>query len=146
VLRNEPLDRAVWWSQPPSARINITPEKLVADLTNSPQNSQMFDQRFQSLRELKRDLAVPGASLHFERLEASGIDGLNPYGSALYEVHVPADKGAKEKDQYAHVFYKAMKNKQGKDEWWVDQVSYPAKPGTFQLPAKAGGEGHGHAH
>ena len=76
-------------------------------------------------------------------------EGFKPYfwlgedKVATERLHVAfaADSRAK-----VDAFYKAAPNKKGAYEWWVENVSFPAKAGTFQLPAKAVDAGHGHAH
>jgi hypothetical protein len=150
VLAKGKFEEAIWWTQPPEARAKQTPEKLVAEMTATPQNAQMFEQKNGPLRLLKKRLEQPGSALHFERLEATGVDGLNPYAAALYEVHSKPDeaekKDAKETEEFALVYFKALKNKKGATEWWVEDFSFPAKPGGFVAPTKKVDDGHGHAH
>lgn len=146
VLAKESFDRGVWWSQVPSIRVNFEPEKLVADMTKSPQNAQMFEQKHAALRQIKQQLATKGASLHFEKLEASGVDGLSPYAAALYEVHTPEAANPKDREKYALVLFKGVKNTKGVQEWWIESIQFPAQPGTFQPPAKPVDDGHGHGH
>lgn len=148
VLTKGTFEQAVWWGQPPQARSALTPEKLVAEMTGSPQNAQSFEARVESLRKLKKSLSIPGSELHFERLERSGTDGVVPYGLALYEVHTPHDPGAKaadeDKDLYAVAYYKGVPSKDGGYDWWVENLTYPAKPGSVQTPVKKVDDGHGH--
>lgn len=146
ILSTGTFEQAIWWTQPPGARINLTPEKLMTELTGSPTNAHMFEEKNAGLKNLKKNLATPGAKLIFEKLEDSGIDGLTPYGVALYEAHAPQAADPKEKEEFVRVFYKAAQNKQGRYEWWVDSLTYPAESGAFQLPSKPVDDGHGHAH
>lgn len=144
VLSAGTFDQAVWWTQPPSGRVSFTPEKLMAELTGSPTNAHAFDEKNAGLKSLKKALNTPGAALHFQKLESSGIDGLTPFGVILYEAHAPQ---AAEPEGFARVICKATQNKLGAYEWWVEAVTYPVKPETaYELPAKAVDDGHGHAH
>jgi hypothetical protein len=146
VLQKGTFEQVIWWGQSPLGRKNETPEKLVADMTEKPQNAQMFETRYASVRELKKRLNVPGATVHFEGLEEHGLDGLNPYAAALYEVHNPSPSKPEEAEQYARAFIKGMTNDKGQLEWWVETLAFPAKPGTFQAPTPKADDGHGHAH
>ncbi len=144
VLAKDSFEQIVWWGQRPQVRVNNTPEKLVADMTNSPQNAARFEEENGSVRRLKKALASPGSTVHFERLENYGVDELTPWASATFEVHSPDVKPGEE---FAAVLYKAEKNKNGVNEWWIEKIAFPAKPGTFKAPVpKPVDDGHGHAH
>jgi hypothetical protein len=147
VLASGSFAEAIWWAQAPVGRETTSPEKLVAEMTDSPQNAQMFEQKNSGLRTLKKDLAFPGVNLHYDKLEAAGLDGLNMYGVARYAVHLPANKDHPDREQYVLSYFKAGKTKKGQYEWWVEAVNYPASStDTFTLPTKAPDDGHGHAH
>jgi hypothetical protein len=144
VLAKGTFEQIVWWGQIPSVRINNTPEKVVAEQTSSPMSAARFEEEHIGLRKLRKVLANPGASIHFEKLENSGVDELTPWGSAIYEVHTADEK---EGVQYAAAIFKGVKNTKGVWEWWVEKVNYPAKLGSITAPApKPVDDGHGHAH
>jgi hypothetical protein len=147
VLQKDSFEQAVWWSMAPQVRATTTPQKMIEEMTTGPQAAQTFEQRYASLREMKKQLATDGATVHFRRLDTHGVDGLNPYAAALYEVHVPKAEKPEQREQFALAFIKSAKDAKGRYGWWVETINFPVAAGAdFQLPAKPVDDGHGHAH
>src|SRR5262249_44219499 len=148
VLQNESFERTAWMSLPPQARETTTPQKMIEEMTSGgPQAAQGFEQKYGALREVKKQLATEGATVHFLRLDSHGLDGLNPYAAALYEIHVPKAEKPEQREQYAMAFIKSAKDAKGRYGWWVETLNYPVAPGAdFQIPTKPVDDGHGHAH
>lgn len=138
----------IWLGQPPETRASSTPEEVVASMMKEREGAMMFEQKFGSIRELKKRMAEPGAEIHYESVESHGEEGLNPFAAVVFEVHSPQAKKAAEKEQRALAFMRGTKTKGGRYEWWVETLTFPYTPtGTpFQPPAKAVDDGHGHAH
>ncbi|GAC1464872.1 MAG: hypothetical protein NVSMB9_03940 [Isosphaeraceae bacterium] len=146
VLRKGTFEQAVWYAQSPSFRNQTTPEKIVEEMTKSPQGRFSFEQKFSGVSSLKKVVDEPGAEVHFQGIEAHGEEDLVLYATAIYEIHSPQAKNPNDKERLALAVFKGAKNKEGVLEWWVDDVKFPYARSTFALPAAPVGDSHGHSH
>jgi hypothetical protein len=133
---------------PPSQRSSVSPEEVLQKAQGSgPQESQAYQMRSQSLRQLKKRLeSSKEQDLHFVKIEREGLEGVTPVAVALFEVHGPASKDFPQEEEYAMAYLKGV-SKGGKGyDWWVDELVYPYKPQTAALKEGPVDDGHGHAH
>ncbi|MGE3822298.1 MAG: DUF4190 domain-containing protein [Isosphaeraceae bacterium] len=142
------LDELIWLGQAPNVRKNTTPEKLVKDMKAANTDQQMFLMQTAGIRDLKDQLSKPGAEVHFEKIEDHGIDGLNLYATALYDVHLSGEPQEEERpipegERFALAYLKATKVG-GRYEWWVEELKFPYKPSSFVKPQAPVDDGHGH--
>jgi hypothetical protein len=144
VLSKGSFDDNVWYSQHPVGRKEITPEKLVKDLTQPGPGLDHFESKYAPLRQLKKAVTEDGADIHFERIEKHGQEDLTPVATALYEVHTPQAKNPADKERFALAVMKGATTR-GRLEWWVDQLMFPYKPESYVAPEKPVDDGHGHA-
>lgn len=146
-LEKGSLNELIWLGQAPSVRSKTTPDKMVKEMKDSGADQQMMDMQTAGVRELKEQLSKPGAEVHFEKIEDHGIDGLNLYAAALYDVHLsaePQERPIPEGERFALAYLKAAKV-EGRYQWWVEELKFPYKPASFVKPQAAVDDGHGHA-
>jgi hypothetical protein len=94
---------------------------------------------------VKKALALPGSEIHYEGVETHGMDGLNAYAGAVFEIHAPKAELPEERERFAHIVMKTAKNpKTNKDEWYVETLVFPYKRASFTMPEKPVDDGHGH--
>jgi hypothetical protein len=153
ALKEGPIEKALWYHQPPSFRNDKSPAEVVQAIRKSMPDPRMFEMETSELRALKARLASsPQEELHFVRIEKHGLQGLDAYASALLEVHGPGSKASPEKGQFALAVLRGV-SKNHKYEWTVESLKFPYKPDSF-VPEEEpvddghghGGGGHGHAH
>jgi len=132
---------------PPSQRKGMTPAKVLEQMTKSKrEEAAMMDMKHASIKNLKKRLEQKDQEIHFEKLEAEGVEGLTHVALALFDVHGPASKDFPAQEEHALVVMKGTAGDQGL-EWWVDDVRYPYKLASAKLPeSKPADDGHGHPH
>jgi hypothetical protein len=146
VLKKGTYEDVMFYNIQPVQRKGKTSAEVYEKFKAGMQHAQMIEMEYGHFRRLKQRIdSAPNQEVHFLKLETSGINGLNPYATALYEVHGPASKLYPTEEEYVLLFIKATTNG-GKYEWWVEQMQYPYKPSTFQVPAAPVDDGHGHGH
>lgn len=151
ALKERPIEKALWYHQPPSFRKDKSPEEVAQAIRKSMPDPRMFEMETSELRALKARLASsPQEALDLVRIEKHGLQGLDAYAFALLEVHGPGGKADPEQEQFALVVLRG-ESKDRKYEWTVESLKFPYKPASF-VPAERpvdGGQGHGgggHAH
>jgi hypothetical protein len=146
VLKKGSLDDAVWFRQHPEMRRGKSVSDVKEEVLKGMRDAHMFEMEYGTLKALKERIGSPGGDVHFDRIEEVGSQDLDNYATAVVEVHGPAG-GKAPAEEHALLFLKSSRNpKNGKNEWWVEQVKYPYTPNTFVAPKKAVDDGHGHAH
>lgn len=145
VLKKGRIEDAVFYTVSPLAREGKKPAEIFKEITAQAQPG-MPNEQLASLQNIQDRLTSgPGEEIVFERIEGHGLDGMNPYASALYVLRGPGTQKFPEKEQYALIFIKGATIK-GKTQWWVENSKFPYEPSTYVHKAKAGEEGNGHAH
>lgn len=147
VLKNGSFEEAIWYRQVPDIRRGKSAEAVVDEVRKSAKEPHMFELHFGTLKELQQRAHAPGQDIRFVRIEDAGTIDMSNYAAALIEVHGPGTETYPKKEQYALLLVKSLQDpKSGKNEWWLDNITYPYAPNTFVPPAKTSGDGHGHAH
>jgi hypothetical protein len=145
VLQKGSLEEALWFEQHPEVRSGKTPEQIASEIRQSSRSRLPLEMEKAALVNLRSKIHDQSATVHFDKLERHGKDGLNVYAAALYELDPAAAKPLPPEERYAMVFMKGtVRNR--RYEWWVEQVNYPYQPSTFQPPVAKPDDGHGHAH
>lgn len=146
LLKSASVDQLTWYGQPPSIRVNYTPEAMAKEMRNDRAAVQVMEEKNAGLRLIKKALGTPGGDVHFDRIEAHGEDGLNVYALARFEVHAPGEADPADKERFALAHLKGTKSAKGRLEWWVDEFLFPYQPKTFVSKGSTDTHGHGHAH
>ncbi len=146
VLKTGTIEDAVWYTVAPKGREGKNPEELYKGMKGQLKDSQQFDMHFGGLLGIKRRITEdPKAEIHFDHLEAHGVEGLDRFATALIEVHSPKAKGTPEEEQHALLLLKSSPAS-GKSEWWVEETKFPYTPSSYVPQTKAPDDGHGHGH
>jgi hypothetical protein len=146
VLKDEPIENVLWLKQPPFRRKDKSPAQLIEEFKTASKDPRMIEMELATVRMAKSRLAgAKGEEIHFSRLEAHGMDGLDAYAAALYELHGPGSKDYPLKEQYALMLMKGRTEK-GKIGWYVEDFRFPYTPSTYAPASKPVDDGHGHAH
>jgi hypothetical protein len=147
VLKNGTFDQLVWYGQPAPSRARASANEIVKAMTADPKNASMFEMKHEAHRKLKKVLATPNADVHFEKIETHGVDGLNYFAGALFEIHTPSAEKPTEREQFVLAVMKAAPGATGRYEWWVEDLKFPYKPSSFVAPEpEHKDDGHGHSH
>ena len=144
VLKGGSFDEIMWHGQHPKYREGKTPEALVTEMRSQPKMAEMFDSKFMPQRMLALKCAKPGVEMHFKKIETHGEDGMDVFGTALFEIDNPKAAEPAEREEYALTVMKGVKNASGRYDWYVDELIYPYKPSTFAKADKPVDDGHGH--
>ncbi|SIN92462.1 protein of unknown function [Singulisphaera sp. GP187] len=148
VLKKGSIEDAVFYTVSPLAREGKKPAEIYKEISAQAQPG-MPNEQLAALRNLQDRLSSgPGEAIVFERLEGHGLDGMNPYASALYRLQGPGNQKFPEKEQYALIFIKGATIK-GRTQWWVENSKFPYEPASYvhkQKSTTEEGQGQGHAH
>jgi hypothetical protein len=145
ALREKGLPDAFWLSQPPGARSQTTPEKLLAEVEASILEDPMAasDPRYTSLRDMASRLSSSDDQhLHVEGIEAKGYDGVTPFAFILMMLDGPTSEQFPDEQQFALVRVEATKY-EGKRGWFVQDVTFPYEAGSRANVVESA---HGHDH
>jgi hypothetical protein len=145
VLKSGSVEDALFYTIPPQGRENRKPAELYKEL-KSHADPRGLETQYATIEKIKRRLdAAPGEEVHFDKLEAHGLDGLTLYATALLELHGPGSKEFPEKEQHAMLLLKGM-NTGKKTEWWIEDAKFPYEPASSVHQQKPVDDGHGHNH
>jgi hypothetical protein len=145
VLKKGTLEDAAWYIASPPAREGKTPAAVYKERTGQGMPG-MPDEQLAAIRAIKDRLdGGPDEEITFEQLEAHGVDGMNPYASALFELRGPGSKQFPAKQQFALFVVKGVTTK-GKTEWWIENSKFPYERSTYVPVTQSAEAGHGHAH
>ena len=109
-------------------------------------HTQMVDMSLEPYRAIKERLsATPGEDITFKKLEFQGGNAFRFHAGALLDLHGPGSKNFPEKHQYAFLFLRGQ-TKNGKTDWWVEELKFPYTPSTAAEPTAPVDDGHGHSH
>jgi hypothetical protein len=145
VLQNKSFNEAVWYMQPAVARESRTPDELAKEMKGSGSSAMAFDETTGPLKNLKKAIDEDQCTVHYDGIETTGEDGLSIYAAVRYEIHAAKPKNPEDAERYALVSAKAAKTEKGKYEWYVQDIKFPYKAGTYVAPPKPVDDGHGHA-
>lgn len=148
VAKNRTLADMMWLGVPPGSRASLSPAEVMEKMTTSQKkDAAMMEMKTSPIRNLKRRLdSSKDQEIHFAKLEKEGTEGLTSVALALFELHGPPTSDFPATEEYALVFLKGTSQGGKGYEWWADEVTYPYKPQTADLPEKAVDDGHGHGH
>ncbi|QEH33284.1 hypothetical protein OJF2_17850 [Aquisphaera giovannonii] len=147
VLKQGDLGDVLLLGQPPQQRKSITPKELMEKLMTKNKESAMFEMKITSVRDLKRRLDLsPEQEIHFERIEKEGSEGMVNVALAVFDVHGPSTKAFPEAEQHAMAIIKSSGSESKSKDWWVDDLVFPYKLKTADLPQSHVDDGHGHPH
>jgi Domain of unknown function (DUF4190) len=148
VAKDRTLGDLLWLGIPPGQRTSVSPEEVMKKMSEAQRkDAAVMEMKNAGIRNLKRRLdSSKDQEIHFVRLEKEGVDGLTSIAVALFELHGPPTKDFPAKEEYAMVLLKGTSQRGKGYEWWAEEVSYPYKPQTADLPEKTVDDGHGHAH
>jgi hypothetical protein len=149
LYKSSGLGEILWWGMHPSQRKSMTAEDVIQKLqTSKKAETAAYDMRISGVRNLKKRLdSSKDQELHFVKIEREGAEGLTHVALALFEVHGPPSKDFPQEREYALGFLKGISRSSGKGyDWWVDELVYPYKPQTADLPETPIDDGHGHSH
>ena len=149
VFQKGSPEDVIWYMQNPTRRGETTPDKLVEELRNAgggkPGAPGPFEAQFGMVKAVKEAIAEPNADIHFVEIERHGDADMTMYAIAVYEIHSPEAKKAADRERYLGTTLKAMKNKNGRYEWWVEDMKFPYKPNSLAVAVdKPVDDGHGH--
>ncbi|QDV32618.1 hypothetical protein [Tautonia plasticadhaerens] len=145
ALQQEGLSGAFWLAQPPSARAQTTPEKLLAEIEASAQQDPMAgaDPRLNALRAIATRLSASGEQhIHVEGVESKGFDGVTPFALLLMTLDGPGTEQFPDEAQFALFRVEGMKY-DGQRSWYVQDITFPYEAGSR---AKVVASAHGHDH
>jgi hypothetical protein len=148
VYRTGGLGDILWWGMHPVQRSSTTPEEVLQKMqTGKKQDTAAYEMRSASIRNLKKRLdSSKDQEMHFLKIEREGDEGLTHVALALFEVHGTPSKDFPNAEEYALAFLKGVSRSGKGYDWWVDELVYPYKPQTADLPESKIDDGHGHAH
>lgn len=145
VVKTRKVAEALYLQFGPAARATKSPDELYKEVA-SQADAHTMQSRYGAAQKMKDRLASgSGQEIHFERIEATGFEGITPVVTALLELHGPATKEFPEPEEHALLVLKGVVEK-GKLQWWADEVMFPYKPKSFRPAEKPVDDGHGHAH
>ncbi len=148
VVKTGDLAHLLWLELPPLQRKSVSAEEVLQK-SRSAKNKEaaMYDMKTAGIRNLKKLLdSSKDQEIHFLRLENEARDGMTLIALALFEVQGPESKDFPQKEEHALAVLKGMSESGKSYEWWVDDLMYPYKPASANLPEKPVDDGHGHAH
>jgi len=149
VFKTSGLGDILWWGMHPSQRKSTSPGEVIEKMQASKkQDTAVYEMRTASIRNLKKRLdSSKDQDLHFVKLEREGVEGLTQVALALLEVHGPPSKDFPAPEEYALAIMKGTARPGGRGyEWWVEEVVYPYKPQSADIPQAPVDDGHGHPH
>jgi hypothetical protein len=147
VMKTGGVADVLWLGLPPSQRKSVSPSEVMERMaTTKKRESSVYEMKTATVRALKKRLdSSRDQDVHFVRFENEGTEGIVIVALALFEVHGPPTKEYPG-DEYALAVIKGTSEGKGY-EWWVEEMRYPYKPDTANLPeAPPVDDGHGHAH
>ncbi|WP_165219248.1 hypothetical protein [Aquisphaera insulae] len=149
VIKTGELGDVLLLGQPPLQRKSTTAKEILDRMSGTKgKESAMMEMKIASIRDLKRRVDTSANSeIHFARTEKMGSEGMLNVALAVFEVHGSPAKDSNETEQYAMAIIKSDGSHNKVDEWWVEEVVFPYKLKTAELPeAHADDDGHGHPH
>lgn len=144
VVQSGTLNEAIWYTQPPSSRVNTTPDEAVKSMKASASNAMMFEQSIANIKLLKQAVDNDQSTVHYDGIERHGEDGLNMFAAIRYELHAAKPPKPEDTERFALAHCLAIQNERGKYEWMVKDIQFPYKPGTFKPVEAPVDDGHGH--
>jgi hypothetical protein len=143
VLKEQTVADAIWWKSPPSMRKSTSPEDLVTSMKQQMRDPSEYEGRIASITATMNRLKEDASSkIEVVSIERQGYEGLVPYAHALLKIAPPSHDGHVEED-YALVQMKADPNG-GANDWWVEEIVFPYKPGSMKEVVKSIEASHGH--
>ncbi len=145
ALKNEPIDVAIWYKQPPQVRKEKSPADVMKQLKSAAKDPQMILMETMTYERIKARLAAAeGENVEFDRIESTTEDGLDTMAGARIKFTGPGSKAFPDKTEFALVVLRGNAEK----GWYVFDLKYPYVPKSYTpAPVKKGAEdGHGHSH
>jgi hypothetical protein len=146
VIKSRPMEDVLWFSIVPQSREGKPARQIYQELKkSSSQSDREIEMQLGQAMDFKRAVdANPGSEVHFVKIESHGLEGLNPYAAALYEVHLPSKNGG-ESEQYGLLVFSGDTQK-NRTRWWLRESKYPYVPSSYVAAPKPVDDGHGHGH
>jgi hypothetical protein len=145
VIKDKPINEALWWQQQPAYRKTKHPDEIVEDLKKAkgPAGLDPYQEKVGVIQRMKDRLKGKGEEIHFSKIESKAIDGLTTYANALIELDGPGSTEFPEKEQFALLLM--VKGGDGED-WVVKEVKFPYTPASVAATVeKKDDDGHGQA-
>jgi hypothetical protein len=146
VLKTGNLAEIMWLGLPPVSRKTVTPADVMEKMkAPKGREASVYEMKTSAIRNLKKRLdSSSDQNIHFVRIEREGNEGLTAIALALFEVHGPQSKEFPDAEQYALAHLKGTSQEGKAYDWWVEDVVFPYKPASADLPEKPVDDGHGH--
>ena len=144
VLKDEPVNVALWYQQSPAYRKTKHPDEIAQELkkAKNPTGADTYLEKSSAIQKIKDRLKGQGEEIHYSKIESKAIDGLTTYANALIELDGPGSKEFPEKEQF--VLVEMVKGGDG-DDWVVKDVKFPYTPASVAATVvKKVDDGHGH--
>jgi hypothetical protein len=147
ILREGDLGEILWYGTHPDRRKNLTPKGVLEQLQAKSNEPNMLDMKAAPVKLLKARLSSSSEEkVSFDTIESHGLDGVDPFAVALFDVEGPGTKESPEPHAHAAAILKASLS-DGKRIWWVEDFHFPYKPKSYVAPVKKqDDDGHGHPH
>lgn len=145
VLKTKNLANAVWYRVPPTARRGMTPKQILDNMSKGAPDKAAASERIAGLKSLVERVSLPGADVHLDKIESLVIDRMTTKALAIVEVHGGKLNGKDAPEELGAIEIWA-EPQDGPTGFYVHEVYFPYKPGTFEHKAEPVDDGHGHAH
>jgi hypothetical protein len=142
TLESKGMAEAYWLGQHPQVRAQMTPQGLMTDLENTPEQEMAGpDTRLSSLRSISQRLASGDQHIHFDEIEGRGFSGITPFAYVRVMLDGP------ETDEFPAVQYALFRvegtDYEGQRQWYIKDVVFPYESGSRANVVESA---HGHEH
>ncbi|WP_161602275.1 DUF4190 domain-containing protein [Tautonia marina] len=142
ALESKGMADAYWLGQHPEIRAQMTPQGLMTDIENTPEQEMAGpDTRLSTFRTISQRLASGDQHIHFDEIEGRGFSGTTPFAYVRVMLDGP------ESEEFPAVQYALFRVEgadfEGQRQWYIKDIVFPYEAGTRANVVESA---HGHEH